>query len=1042
MKHSLLYKTAHSTANPEVAPFRRFFSLFGASKNAMYSKALIGILIFSTILNVMVSPFAGAAPENDAKSILRAGFVAECVGPYFRGSDRTQNKIEDIQSYSGVLIGSPIAGHILNQDDGRASCADSSAQAVKNSISLVGYSDILDLLKSVGCTQNSGSTSYSCPQLTDKQIYSRIASDKNIPAISDAIKYYIAFNTFTTGCKAKVTAATKGSADWETAEAKKNNLHILSIVNGDGGMTQAVYKAELANDRGVSTINPSVNWGDGMFNCDTLANMARTYAPDYSTWVITNKTDGADYGVGGDKEGAEAITSCAIEGVGWILCPVLNSLAGLADGAFAIISDTFLQTSPSIVSRESQTYEAWSVIRNIANIAFVIAFLFIIFSQLTGMGITNYGVKKMLPRLAIAAILVNVSFTICQIAIDLSNILGYSINDVFRGIAGNVSGTDAPTGFFATGNSFTNIVLGILSFGAGAVVIYALLSVFVPVVLAAVLALAMILFILIARQALIVMLVVLAPLAFVAYILPNTEKFFKQWRKIFVALLLLFPIIALVFGGSQLASTIVSSAFASDISQNVVTEDTLDGSDIDATAAQGSTNSWLGQIIGAAIVVLPLFAVPSILKKSLDGVPVMGQLANKWGNRANSKVGSKLKDSYRGSIVGRGAAIRKNARDSYRTRKFAERIDKGGINQRLARGVAVGGAGKFAQDQLMKKANAETLRAREEETDDAKKLITKDSLSGKARQELATTGSTVVKGKKYSGESMQRAAIIMQLDGAGNYDNVHEIIGASSGSLSEFRTEIAQGALKAGSKDPTFTGARIDAISQKEFKYEPSVTKAIEEGRFTSEALTGMNDVARKKVIDIARAADNEAIMTGQQPKYIKALQSAANGIASSTELRASIAGNSTAQAQLTQILGRDMFESDAGDQNNPSPTQNPGPAANPATSATPTTTSAPVESVSTRARARAAEAAAGTSGDTIIQVSHEGVATSTSTPVTPSQTSAPVSTSPAQPISNPAPAAPTVSRESVSSRAQTLDAEAAAARAANPTGIPPDYRR
>lgn len=41
---------------------------------------------------------------------------------------------------------------------------------------------------------------------------------------------------------------------------------------------------------------------------------------------------------------------------------------------------------------------------------------------------------------------------------------------------------------------------------------------------------------LIARKALIVILIVISPLAFVAFLLPNTEKFFSKWRSTFVGL--------------------------------------------------------------------------------------------------------------------------------------------------------------------------------------------------------------------------------------------------------------------------------------------------------------------------------------------------------------------------------------------------------------------------------------------------------------------------------------------------------------------------
>lgn len=985
MKHSRLGKAPRQKANPEVAPTRRFFSLFKGVASIKYSRVFLSVLVVATVFSFVTSPFASAAPQDDAQKILRAGWVAECIGPIFRGTDRTQNRIEDIQAYKGVAIADPISGHIISNKTGRGSCTNDSSQTLKNNINTLGYSDILDLMKSLGCTQNSGATSYSCPELSDRQVYSRIAADKNIPAISDAMKYYIAFNTFAIGCKATVTTATQGSADWEAAQAKKNNLYLIPVVGDDGSMPSSVYRAELDGGRKISTANASTGWGDGQFTCDTLANMARTYASAYSTLVINNRNSGGEenLGVGGTVAGSEGTTSCAVEGIGWILCPVINALAGLADGAFKTISENFLQTSPSIVSTQSDTYKAWVIVRNIANVAFVIAFLFIIFSQLTSVGITNYGIKKMLPRLAIAAILVNASFLICQLAVDLSNILGFSINEVLGGISGNVANsTGSPSGFFATGNTFSNIAVGVLAFGAGAVVIYAMLSVLGPVLIAAALALAMILFILIARQALIVILVVVAPLAFVAFLLPNTEKLFKQWRKMFTALLLVFPMISLIFGGSQLASTVVSTAFTSESAKTIVNENTVSDSADDLEGTRGTTSEWLGQIIGAAIIVLPLFAVPSLLKKSLDGIPVVGQMASRWGNRANSKIGSRLKDSYRGSLIGRGAAIRKQGRENYRTRRFAERISQDGvlgtINQGLAKGIGVTKTGRAGQDQLMKRATAETVRARAEEAEDAKKLISNENLSGSQRQELAMNGKvTLANGKTYSGESMQRAAIEMQLDGAGSYGDIKSIISASAkgGALSSFSPIISQGALKAGSKDPTFSGKRIDDIAQGTFNYEDGLLATIRDGKLTSEALAGMHNSAREEAIKIASNADAALVAKGQQPQYMQALQSAAMGLENSTELRAKIAGNTDAHRDIVKILGREMVASGstAPDQNN---------------ATQPQVVQEPVsrESVSQRARQRADDAARGTAGTEPLIAGSDGSITipHSDTPPTP----------------------------------------------------------
>ena len=72
------------------------------------------------------------------------------------------------------------------------------------------------------------------------------------------------------------------------------------------------------------------------------------------------------------------------------------------------------------------------------NAVFAVIFLWVIFSQISNVGVSNYGIKKILPRLIIGALLVNLSFYLCQIAVDLSNILGFSLKEALEGAASKV----------------------------------------------------------------------------------------------------------------------------------------------------------------------------------------------------------------------------------------------------------------------------------------------------------------------------------------------------------------------------------------------------------------------------------------------------------------------------------------------------------------------------------------------------------------------------------------------------------------------------
>ena len=289
-------------------------------------------------------------------------------------------------------------------------------------------------------------------------------------------------------------------------------------------------------------------------------------------------------------------TSCDVQGIGWIICPVSNWLADGIDYMYSALQE-FLKTKPlETTNQNSGIYLAWVIMRNISNVAFIVAFLVIIYSQLTSVGISNYGVKKMLPRLVIAAVLVNLSFTICAILLDLSNIAGYAFQDAFMGIKNTISTVGENTSTWTWSEVIsTALSNGALAVGAGYAVSLALtteiLPMLVPAATLAGLTLLFILLIMAARQALIIILIIVSPLAFVCYLLPGTEKWFKKWRDLFLTMLVFFPAFAVVFGGAQLAGIIII--------QNA-----------------SGPNGAIMHVLGMLVQIIPLAITPLIMKLS------------------------------------------------------------------------------------------------------------------------------------------------------------------------------------------------------------------------------------------------------------------------------------------------------------------------------------------------------------------------------------------------------------------------------------------
>ena len=289
-------------------------------------------------------------------------------------------------------------------------------------------------------------------------------------------------------------------------------------------------------------------------------------------------------------------TSCDVQGIGWIICPVSNWLADGIDYMYSALQE-FLKTKPlETTNQNSGIYLAWVIMRNISNVAFIVAFLVIIYSQLTSVGISNYGVKKMLPRLIIAAVLVNLSFTFCAVLLDLSNVTGYAFQDAFMGIKNTISTVGENTSTWTWSEVIsTALSNGALAVGAGYAVSLALtteiLPMLVPAATLAGLTLLFILLIMAARQALIIILIIVSPLAFVCYLLPGTEKWFKKWRDLFLTMLVFFPAFAVVFGGAQLAGIIII--------QNA-----------------SGPNGAIMHVLGMLVQIIPLAITPLIMKLS------------------------------------------------------------------------------------------------------------------------------------------------------------------------------------------------------------------------------------------------------------------------------------------------------------------------------------------------------------------------------------------------------------------------------------------
>ena len=361
------------------------------------------------------------------------------------------------------------------------------------------------------------------------------------------------------------------------------------------------------------TLTPSGNNTSGSVDTKRTSGNFLTPCPDslaMGNVGIGNaaKADDAGGSTTGDGAEEESASSCKVDGIGWIICPVVGFLGLITDAAQRIVV-SMLETQPLNVQAENNpTYQVWSIARNLANVVFVIAFMLIIFSQLTSVGIGNYGIKKMLPRLVVAGILVNVSYWICAIALDLSNIIGASVFELFKETIVKLN-PESVGAWSGQSDRYATIVGGVLAGTAVAgATLYLGLTVLLPLLITAASAIILVVVVLTIRQALIIILVVVSPLAFVAFLLPNTENFFSKWKSLFTTMLMMYPAIALIFGGSALASEVIMYSAGS-----------IEGD---------ATKKFLVQTTGAFVAIIPLFITPIVMKTAGGVLNRIGGIVN------------------------------------------------------------------------------------------------------------------------------------------------------------------------------------------------------------------------------------------------------------------------------------------------------------------------------------------------------------------------------------------------------------------------------
>lgn len=380
------------------------------------------------------------------------------------------------------------------------------------------------------------------------------------------------------------------------------------------------------------------NTEDGVITCPGETELINSFKaldlPNSPDVGVTFNSD--DYNFVSENEDGDPCYNAGVEGISWILCPTMNNMANTVDSITGNLLESWLSFDSEYYNDTSGAKEAWGYFRDVANVAMIVILLVIIVSQLTGYGIDNFGIKKMLPKLITMAILINLSFYICQLAIDVSNIFGNGLRDIFesigltmyggRGIKEGVGDIIAllfsAAGLAGAGASAGITIIGLATLGGpvgtGMVVITIVLML-IPALVAV-----LVFFLTLgARFVVILVFTAIAPLALACYILPNTQSLYKKWFNIYKIALFVYPICGALYGSSYVIKAIVFGS--------------------------GEVPFWMA-LIAIAAPYLPFLLLPELLKG------VLGMLGKLGGTL--STIGSGLK---RGLSQGSSAIMNSKA---------------------------------------------------------------------------------------------------------------------------------------------------------------------------------------------------------------------------------------------------------------------------------------------------------------------------------------------------------------------------------------------
>lgn len=254
----------------------------------------------------------------------------------------------------------------------------------------------------------------------------------------------------------------------------------------------------------------------------------------------------------------------------WIMCPLIEgakTTVGKLDKEIrnnmtidlTSASSPYNESAPRTSGRA--VYEAWSTIRTLSLAFLVIIVIVMLISQAISIGpFDAYTVKKVLPRIVGAVILTTFSWQIAKLGVAISNYAGQGVGTIISTPFSNLENSNINS--LGGGTGLIGIGVALLQ-GVDLFVVFSLAMTAFAAVLIAFFTIAF-------RNILIMALVMTAPLAIIAWILPNTQKVWGFWKSSFLGALMAFPIIVAFITSGRVFAQITTNTASESIFRDII----------------------------------------------------------------------------------------------------------------------------------------------------------------------------------------------------------------------------------------------------------------------------------------------------------------------------------------------------------------------------------------------------------------------------------------------------------------------------------------